>query len=827
MRVLLAFGRDIGFSTVYTALYISTISNLYYSIMSGSSTKEISLVKLLQIMDGRSTHCGITDTHPNPSHNDGENGTVPKIASLAAQPSTNLPSVSQLQGNTSILGTNKSSNTSTNEIISNISNIPNLASIQNIENMPRIVNVSAAGDLNDINMGGLLTRSHYSQHQDQDQDRGQDQHLHQHQLHCRETTSDVDKNTCTFALSNNLTRYGLKNNINSTSISSSNPTFLASAKNMGNCTLPLSLPRKNHISTNLNTNDGSKTSIETFLGLGMGLGLTLEPKSNINYNSHCNNDNNYGQSIGQMEKQANDTWNQNSNNCGELICRDKIRNSNIQVDDSNNIKFPRRIDNRICSDTGRGGSNGLTSHWLGIQSMNGGQVNKVKMSSPFGYPTGFDDVKWKWRNDLQKFKLSQVSRNYVFHLLCQNQNCLSIDINNTSTTHGNSTTKKSDNSNSNSNSNNNCSNNSGCSININTTPTVLNSSFHIVQQQSHIKNLLSKRCLKFGCPKHDLVSVLLKHGINIHNADHTLCNFYSPLCLQDSNSVALQYCIQSQSRVPNTSVSTIVNRNHVHNENENNIGVVSRPPLAVTSSSVSSIPSMPSIASTTATTSTSADGISTSFNHGDKDDKRKKEEESNYNSKRNESITCSSTGITTGIYRSVKPKGLKIKTKNWGNTGLISNLSSIKTTLKKKFVDKKFYEINCWSFSELDIKYTGNTTTDPPLTIEIGTKTIENNFQNYKKILFDVLRTDEATFVKRFRPGLYEYNGVSRHTKRKSSNSNCNSNSNEKSKMSLISINSNLNQNQMGTWVCNVTIVPQQNIFSSGLICCVCVFCLV
>ena len=247
--------------------------------------------------------------------------------------------------------------------------------------------------------------------------------------------------------------------------------------------------------------------------------------------------------------------------------------------------------------------------------------------SPFGYPTSFNDKRWKWRQDLQNLKFSKESRNHVFQLLCNR-----LDNNN----------------NNNSINNNNNTNNDDTNYN-------------------YIENLLSKRYLKFGCPKHDLMYVLNKNGFNTDNDKYILCNNYSHLCKNDNN---------------------IINPNPIPNPNNNNNNILQ--------------------------------------------------------------------------------------------------------------------EIKRWSFLDLGIRYTGNAAVDAPLQIDFI-----NNINKKESILFDILRTDEAAFVKRFRPGEYQYNGLKQRKPNKNIliNNNNNNNNNKNIKTNGIrSVNGNkfrwiTKENQMGTWV--------------------------
>ena len=85
------------------------------------------------------------------------------------------------------------------------------------------------------------------------------------------------------------------------------------------------------------------------------------------------------------------------------------------------------------------------------------------------------------------------------------------------------------------------------------------------------------------------------------------------------------------------------------------------------------------------------------------------------------------------------------------------------------------FEVQKWSFPELGIGYTGRASIDAALEIVFNKVDVEHQDPNIGgkiELLFDILRTDEAAFVKRFRPGYYDFNGTN-------------------------------TSKQMGTWVCH------------------------
>ena len=306
--------------------------------------------------------------------------------------------------------------------------------------------------------------------------------------------------------------------------------------------------------------------------------------------------------------------------------------------------------------------------------------NKLcKAVSPFGHPTGLDDVRWKWRNELQNCKLSQESRNHTFKILCQNQNCCETNDNNM-----NNNNKKNSNSN----------NDNGCKYN----------QFEKMQKRYYIETMLCKRALKFGCPKHELIPLLIKHGYHIQHSKYSMCNGYSQLCCKE-----LKF----------------------------NKELTIKP--------------------------------GTNFETG-----------SNFKS----NSECTYTN---------------------SNCHLNSN-----------FIKQRLVEVTRLSFQDVGIIRTSNTTIDAPLKIEFNPLLVstqntqlqagnENSNEKMKDnintninmnnicILFDILRTDEAAFAKRFRPGLYQYNGSNDHDGRDKEKDK----DKDKDKSTKTS-----KDKQMGTWVC-------------------------
>ena len=322
-----------------------------------------------------------------------------------------------------------------------------------------------------------------------------------------------------------------------------------------------------------------------------------------------------------------------------------------------------------------------------ITDINTASPSNINISSPFGHPNNFQDARWKWRLELQNFKTSQISQRYVYKLLCDKQQiCLSKKnakiVNKAKTGSRKQLTLSKTNSNSNSNSNSNCNSRNGidCETNV------------------QIMSVISQRCLKFGCPKHDLVDALLKNGYKISHSKHILCNFFSPNCCLDKSAVNIN--------------------------------------------------------------------------------------------------------------------------------------------------DKRLVELDRWSFLDLDIRYTGNAAIDAPLSISfnnmdnininnhLGTDfgfDFDFDLQDRIHVLFDILRTDEAAFVKRFRPGIYKYNGTKQRKKSqfesKQHVQNSNGNTNDVNKVKSDNGNAHLytnasncktrfrwttKENQMGTWVCRSLITTNE-----------------
>ena len=98
--------------------------------------------------------------------------------------------------------------------------------------------------------------------------------------------------------------------------------------------------------------------------------------------------------------------------------------------------------------------------------------------------------------------------------------------------------------------------------------------------------------------------------------------------------------------------------------------------------------------------------------------------------------------------------------------------------------NNQFVELRKWSFHDLRVECPKITHVTPTKALEIkfsinsngsnvnsntnsntntntntNTNSLNNNNNNESKILFDILRTNEDAFIKRFRPGLYKYNG--------------------------------------------------------------------
>ena len=112
--------------------------------------------------------------------------------------------------------------------------------------------------------------------------------------------------------------------------------------------------------------------------------------------------------------------------------------------------------------------------------------------------------------------------------------------------------------------------------------------------------------------------------------------------------------------------------------------------------------------------------------------------------------------------------------------------------------------LNEWSFYEMGITSDMFPKPDKPFMIDIEYKNGSN-----EHILFDILRADDAAFVKRVRPGTYKFNNNNNVN-----NENINPNYKQGSISTLIKDNINININnqkskykkdhKLGTWVCRI-----------------------
>ena len=372
-----------------------------------------------------------------------------------------------------------------------------------------------------------------------------------------------------------------------------------------------------------------------------------------------------------------------------------------------------------------------------VSIKNENQERLYSYEMPFERPKDYHDPCWKWRDYLQSLKLKDKSQEHVTNIfLSKDQGCIS----------------SADSGNWNSNSNN--SGNKSCCNDSNDDKT------NIFCKQ-WISHTLSKQWLKFGCPRHDLLLSLQYASFNLDAPfmdNYIFCNGYSPNCRLDLFDLLKK---ESKFRIKvNTDKDKDKDKDKEKDKDTHHTDTEVDHPI------------------TTKTKTRGTGGGDDSDNESDSDS------DSNSGSD-SDSDTIDNTETNRNSNGNSNTRKVEIEIKDNSN-------EKDKNDNKRK--EKRFDELKRFSFEELGIQCPKTTHSQPTTELKI-LLSFEYDCDNKivkHSVSFDILRASDDAFVKRFRPGLFKFNGKKqRKVPKRSENMNSSSNNN--------SNNSNTNSNKKET----------------------------